>query len=755
MKKIIFGCLILALGIGLVGPILPVRAVATTIKLTNTALDTVKVEITGKENSAVKLSFLPTGASALSTITLGSTNASGSFVNSISSGGYGIPATSPVYATIDGVQSNTILWPAYTSSLALSKTSVQIAVGQNSKITATHTLILAANSLPASIGTALSGSQLTVTGLAAGTGTLVLCGSNVGCASVAVTVGSSEGQNEITLSENSLTLDYRQSAMVNIFGGGNNGYMIKSNTNQTAVNATISGLSNEISLYANNAGTANIQVCSISSESNCTNLYVTALAASENSLSFSYNDFSLAPSVSRTTIVSGGPDNNYYISSNSNSGVATASLYGTTVTVTGGSITGSTVIMVCSASKSSICSNLRVSNNADVMTPSVSVLAFSQNVVSVAKKDTTNVTVSGGNGTGYTVSSNSNSSVATASISGSGNIISLYGSEEGTTIVEVCSVETARVCASVYVIVGPELAEISFSKTPVTVVSGQSVIINITGGTNNNVIYSISDYGVVAASLSNNGHTLVVSGGSKNGSAVVKICDAADSTKNCSDLSVINSGASNTTTTSTVETTNATAQTQQITEEAKVIYGGDLKAILVLNGLARNTEKEANTLTKYLNNLKNDQKNLTAEQINLLNYFITYGTSLTKKLGEGERAGVLGSYKKAFGKLPTTEAEWSDVIKIANGRWPAETSQKALDSAKVEFRKVYLREPDMNDTHDNAAVSVIAYGLRPAARKIEAEKAAIKIFKHIYGHDPVSSLAWDIVRAIAYSGAKR
>jgi len=762
MKKIIFYCLALAIALAAVWPMTPALAIATTMKLTNTALDTVKVEISGKENSSVKLSFLPTGAASLSTITLGSTNDSGSFVNTISSGGYGIPATSPVYATIDGVQSTTMLWPAYTSSIALSKTNIQIAVGQNSKITASHTLILAANSLPTSIGTALSGSQLTVTGLTTGTGTLFLCGSNVGCAPVTVTVGNSTDQNEITLSENKLTLDYRESAVVSIFGGGNNGYVIKSNTNATAVNATISGLSNELSLYANNAGTANIQVCSASSETNCAYLYVTALAASEKSLSFSQNDISLAPSVSRTTTVSGGPDNNYYISSNTNSAVAMASLYGTTVTVTGGSITGSAIITICSASKSSICSNLYVSNNADVTTPSANVLAFSQNVVSLAKKDTTNVTVSGGNGTGYTVTSNSNSDIATASISGSGNIIALYGNEEGATIVEVCSVETAHVCASIYVAVGPELAPITFSKTPVSLKGGESVIVNITGGTNDNIIYAISDNDVVTANLSNNGRTLVVAGGKKNGSATVKICDAVDSTENCADLSVVVGGnkeesktSEGTTGTSGTASAEQEAQIQKITLEAAIVYGGDLNKILALTGAARDVGKEETTLTKYLNTLKSDQKNLTAEHLNRLNYFITYGTVLTKNLGAGERAGVLGSYKKAFGKLPTTEAEWSDVIKIANGRWPSETSQAALDGAKVEFRKVYLREPNMNDKYDNAAVSVIAYGLRPATRKTEAEKAAISTFKHIYGHNPVSSLAWDIVRAIAYSGAKR
>ena len=49
----------------------------------------------------------------------------------------------------------------------------------------------------------------------------------------------------------------------------------------------------------------------------------------------------------------------------------------------------------------------------------------------------------------------------------------------------------------------------------------------------------------------------------------------------------------------------------------------------------------------------------------------------------------------------------------------------------------------------------MAYGLRPAARNLNSEKAGIKNFKAIFGYNPVKATAWDAVRAIAYSGAKR
>ena len=133
----------------------------------------------------------------------------------------------------------------------------------------------------------------------------------------------------------------------------------------------------------------------------------------------------------------------------------------------------------------------------------------------------------------------------------------------------------------------------------------------------------------------------------------------------------------------------------------------------------------------------------------------TYPHDYVFLLGASERAGVVSSYKKAFGKVPATEAEWSDAIKIGNGRWPTERSAAAEAQAAAEFKKVYKRTANMQQTNDNVAVTVIAYGLRPGNRNLNSERAAIKSFKAIYGHTPVSALAWDIVRAIAYSGAKR
>lgn len=146
---------------------------------------------------------------------------------------------------------------------------------------------------------------------------------------------------------------------------------------------------------------------------------------------------------------------------------------------------------------------------------------------------------------------------------------------------------------------------------------------------------------------------------------------------------------------------------------------------------------------------------LDQSQINAINKFVVYGTASTNVLGAGERLGVISSFYGAFGYLPKTISDFSDVIRIANGRWPKMTSDSAIDRAEVSFRKVYRREANMSQANDNAAVTIIAYGLRNANRNLSSERAALKIYKAIFGSAPTTATNWDTVRAIAYSGVKR
>ncbi len=192
----------------------------------------------------------------------------------------------------------------------------------------------------------------------------------------------------------------------------------------------------------------------------------------------------------------------------------------------------------------------------------------------------------------------------------------------------------------------------------------------------------------------------------------------------------------------TPSSTSGPSAAVNFTAEAQMVLA-DVTALGAVRNLALETTYNARAKTV-----------LGTVNVSILN-FVTYGTPSTRILGAGERLGVVNSYRAAFGRVPTTEAQWSDTIKIANGRWPSETSAKAESKAKTLFKTVYKHNANMSDAHENAAVTVIAYGLRPAARNLASEKVAIKNYRGIFGRVPSLATDWDVVRAIAYSGAKR
>ena len=198
-------------------------------------------------------------------------------------------------------------------------------------------------------------------------------------------------------------------------------------------------------------------------------------------------------------------------------------------------------------------------------------------------------------------------------------------------------------------------------------------------------------------------------------------------------------------------------QSQQILYESGIVFdsGLNLSHIVEHNNKEIDNKAQEHGMNTYTKPLLEKNPGLLINQVYALNNFIVYGTESTQILGVGERAGVVNSYWQAFAKLPITLVEWRDCLAIANGRWPGEQSLEAEAKAYEEFQVVYLRKANMEQTNDNAAVTVMAYGLRPSNRNMDSEKAAINIFKGVYKYNPVSALDWDITRAIAYSGATR
>lgn len=108
-----------------------------------------------------------------------------------------------------------------------------------------------------------------------------------------------------------------------------------------------------------------------------------------------------------------------------------------------------------------------------------------------------------------------------------------------------------------------------------------------------------------------------------------------------------------------------------------------------------------------------------------------------------------------FGHEPSSAKDWEDILKIALGRWPTQRVESLELKAMAIFRQVYLRSADMTDRHDNAAVTIMAYGLRPMPRNINSEISAVNIYVAIFKRLPQTAQDWSVVRAIAYSGATR
>ncbi len=207
-------------------------------------------------------------------------------------------------------------------------------------------------------------------------------------------------------------------------------------------------------------------------------------------------------------------------------------------------------------------------------------------------------------------------------------------------------------------------------------------------------------------------------------------------------------------------TTGGTAsfaqQLANILSEATDVITANAETLIAKVGGARSAEAEKTAESKYINPLlKGINAEMRVETADTMTNFVTYGTPTTKALGAGERAGVLNSFKNAYDKIPETEIDWQDTIKIANGRFPTQQAIEKEKGALAIFGKIYLKMPDFKNTHDNAAIKIIAYGIRPTSRNLDSEKAAIKSFEHIYKHKPATTTDWDIMRAIAYSGAKR
>ncbi len=132
--------------------------------------------------------------------------------------------------------------------------------------------------------------------------------------------------------------------------------------------------------------------------------------------------------------------------------------------------------------------------------------------------------------------------------------------------------------------------------------------------------------------------------------------------------------------------------------------------------------------------------------------FVNYGTKSNVRLGQGERAGVLDSYKAIYGRMPVDECDWQNAIKIGNTTLPKDLNTEREKAVEATFSKIYGMSVDKANANHDVALKVMAYGIRPQIRDLDAERTAIGVFERIFGKKPSTATEWDANRAIAYSG---
>lgn len=483
--------------------------------------DSVQLNVAGDPNASVILNYLGTG-SIVRLSAIGTTNSAGTFSMTISSGAYGIAPGSLINVSVNNFRSDSIVWPYGTTAstgsgtISLSQTNAALTVGQSLVISVNNTtgnsLYLASNTVPTIANISINNNQITILGITAGSTSFQVCSviSSSNCATAVVTVQASAVQT-VGFSQNNLTVASGQTVPVTVTGGTGT-YVVSSNSNPTAIQATLTG--STVNLFAlTSSGSASVTVCS-SNLSSCGVITVTAgtVSSASGSLTFSQANPSLTPGQILPITISGG-SGSYYVSSNSNSSVIQSNVVGNVLTLYGNS-TGSTVLSICAASGG--CGTLTLTVAAAGTLP----LTLSQNTILLSTGQTNTITLSGAGG--YSVSNNTNPYVASTALSG--NTLVVTAGSAGSTMVTVC--QSGGGCAFATITVSssagtpaPSLG-VALATTHLLTV-GQEISLAISGGSGS---YTLSSNPGIPFSAALSSANLLVIRGTSVGSASVNVC---------------------------------------------------------------------------------------------------------------------------------------------------------------------------------------------------------------------------------------
>lgn len=187
-----------------------------------------------------------------------------------------------------------------------------------------------------------------------------------------------------------------------------------------------------------------------------------------------------------------------------------------------------------------------------------------------------------------------------------------------------------------------------------------------------------------------------------------------------------------------------------LTEQEALYITADVNDILAHLGRSRDLELEQ-YFARFLSPLT-IPAGTTPDTAKMTENFTVYGTESNQRLGSGERAGVVNSYREVYGRLPVTDCDWQNAVKIANTTLPLDLNPERENKMLNTFEAIYGRKADREDVKDDIAIKVMTYGIRPQIRDLDAEWTAVLIFERVFGKRPSTAGDWDANRAIAYSG---
>ncbi|MBI2607367.1 MAG: Ig-like domain-containing protein [Candidatus Doudnabacteria bacterium] len=349
-----------------------------------------------------------------------------------------------VFVTVSGSGSG--------GQISFSPSSVSLNVGESRVATVFNStgnsLFVSNNSNSNVASVSLSFNSITVQGLNNGSTTITICANsnfNNQCGSLFVTVSGFGGGGDLTFSNSNPFLNISETRTISVFNTQSNSLFISSNSNPNVVFASVSF--NTVNLFGQNSGTATVRICE-NNLSRCGNIFVTVgTGGGGNQVVISQDSVVLNVNQNINLNIFGA-FGSFFISNNSNSNVADASISGNNLWIFGRQ-SGVTTIRVCALNNSSFCDTVLVT----VGSGSTNQIVFETNNVNLTVGATKTIKVFDTQNSNQSLFVSNNSNTNVVDVSAGADYVNLFAKQNGSANIIICRSSTSY-CGILAVTVG-------------------------------------------------------------------------------------------------------------------------------------------------------------------------------------------------------------------------------------------------------------------------------------------------------------